>query len=265
MNYKIVAALVLVLAIGGLGWYLKRGAPAEQSVALSPAPAALSVPPPPAPEPSSPEPAAAPPAPAKSQAVDPTPLVAAPLILDNSDGQVRAALTDFAPALAQWLTPDEQVRKWVMLVDQLASGKLPMKNRPLQVAAAPFSSQPQGSGLQMDTANYTRADAVIDSLTAIPPARLAQYYHAWRATLDKAYSELGGVGGFDKCLRTAIGRIEQVKPQTAPPALTRPGVYFKYADPALEQASDVDKLMWRLGPKNSKRLQDYLRALEQEL
>jgi hypothetical protein len=42
-------------------------------------------------------------------------------------------------------------------------------------------------------------------------------------------------------------------------------VYFKYADETLEKASDVEKLMWRLGPKNTQKVQDYLHKLEPEL
>jgi hypothetical protein len=263
MNWKIVAAIVVVLAVGGLGWYLQRAEPPTQSVALSPAPMVPApapkpvAPPPPVEEPPKPPPV--------EHKLDPTPLVAAPLTLDNSDGQVRAALTDFAPALAQWLTPEEQVRKWVMLVDQLAAGKLPMKNRPLQFSMPTFRVQDQRGGLHMDPANYPRANALIETVTAIPPSRLAQYYHAWRPTLDKAYAEVGGTGGFDKRLRVAIKRILNVRPLPAPPELVRPSVYYKYADERLEQASDVDKLFWRLGPDLTRRVQTYLRELEQEL
>jgi hypothetical protein len=258
MNWKIVAAVVVVLAVGGLGWYLQRNAtPEPEPIAVAPPPVAAVPVTPPAPPPEAPAPK-----PRPERKVDTTPLIAAPPTLDNSDGQVQAALIDLSPKLAEWLNVEEQVRKWVMLIDQVAAGKLPAKNRPLQYPMPAFAA---GATLQADPANYARADVLIETVTAIAPARLARYYQVWRPTLDKAYSELGGSGGFDKRLRLALRRVLQAQPLPASAELVRPGVYYKYADARLEQASDVEKLMWRLGPQNMKRAQDYLRELEQEL
>jgi hypothetical protein len=52
---------------------------------------------------------------------------------------------------------------------------------------------------------------------------------------------------------------------TTQPELVQPVVYYKYADPTLENASDVEKLMWRLGPGNTQKVQDYLHKLEPAL
>lgn len=256
-GWKLAAALAAVGAVGVLGWYLQSGQPGEQpNVAIAPAPAPAL---PPAPAPIEEKPAA-PPAP-----IDNTPLVAAPLSLDNSDGQVRAALTEFAPKLAQWLTPEEQVRKWVSLVNQIAEGKLPAKNRPLEYPMPAYRAQQKGQSLHPDPANYKRADQLIQTLTEIPVERLAQYYHAWRPTLDKAYAELGGAGGFDKRLRLAIRRIIATRPLPPEMELVRPVIVYKYTEPQLEQASEVERLTWRLGPENTKRLQEYLRRFEQQM
>jgi hypothetical protein len=260
MNPKVVIALITVVVVGGLGWYFLRDQPAAETEL----PAHVGVPPLPQSTPATPTPEpATPPA-------EQAPLVAAPLSLDGSDGQVHAAVSDFAAQLATWLTPEEQVRKWVSLVDQIAEGKLPLKNRPLDYPMTTFMTQrpsdrQKGDKQILDPANYARADLLIKVFTSIPSERLAAYYHAWRPMLDKAYSELGGSGGFDKRLRTAIKRVVKVQPLRTPAELVRPITYYKYADPTLEAASDVEKLMWRLGPENSKRVQDYLRALEPEL
>jgi len=255
MNWKIiVVALIAVIGVGVWGWYLQRELPTTESTPL----AAQGVPPaaeaPPVPVPT---PAAA--------AAELQPLVAMPANLDNSDAQVHAAVNDFAAQLAAWLTPEEQLRKWVLLVDQIAEGKLPLKSRPLNYPMATFTTQRQGDKQILDPANYARADLLIKIFTSIPIERLADYYHAWRPLLDKAYSELGGSGGFDKRLRTAIKRVVKVQPLNMQPELIRPITYYKYADANLEAASDVEKLMWRLGPANAKRVQDYLRVLEPEL
>ncbi|HSB97763.1 MAG TPA: DUF3014 domain-containing protein [Spongiibacteraceae bacterium] len=255
MNWKIIViALVAVIGVGVWGWYLQREAPVTESVELAP---------------SGVTPAAVAPS-AKSSAVaapstERQPLLAVPNSLEDSDGLVRAAVSDFAAQLTQWLTPEEQLRKWVLLVDQIADGKLPLKNRPLSYPMATFMTQRKDEKLFLDEANYARADLLITVITAIPIEHLADYYHAWRPLLDKAYGEIGGSGGFDKRLRTAIKRVLKVQALPTQPELIRPIVYYKYADVNLEAASDIEKLMWRLGPQNAKQVQDYLRKLEPEL
>lgn len=250
MNWKIIAAVVVLVILGGIGWYLTRS-PAQPE----PTPIAT-----PAPQPT---PAPTPP-PAPAEPPQPAP-VTPPETLDHSDTKVHEAVMDIAPKLAQWFTPDEQIRKWVMLVNQLADGKLPSKERPLHYGMPNFMVERDGAMIRLDPANYARTNALIDAIIAIPPERLAAYYHSWRPTLDKAYAELGGSEGFDKRLREAIDRVLKAQPLTAAPRLVRPSVYYKYADPKLEKADDVEKLLWRLGPTNTKRIQDYLRRLQQEL
>lgn len=257
MNWKIVLLLLAVVGVGVWGWYLQREYPtAIEAVALGTPPAQQPAQPPLQGQRNPPLP---PPAAAHK------PSVGAPFELDHSDGQARAAVADFSARIAQWLTPEEQVRKWVVLVDQIADGKLPEKNRPLSFPMANFAVQRQDDKLMLDAANHARADMLIDLFTAIPIDTLAAYYHAWRPLLDKAYAELGGKGGFDKRLRTALDRVEAVPSLTSQPELVQPVVYYKFADPTLESASDVEKLMWRLGPKNTQKVQDYLHKLEPEL
>lgn len=112
-----------------------------------------------------------------------------------------------------------------------------------------------------DRTNYERARALIDAFTAIPPVRLAQYYRGWQPLLDKSYRELGRSGNFEQRLRFAIQRIEAVKPLPPQSQLVQPGVYYKFADPIYENASELEKLMWRLGPDSTRRIQGYLRAI----
>lgn len=257
MNWKVVLLLLVVIGVGVWGWYLQREYPsAVQSVAL-PTPSAQ-----PLAREAGPSPRSAP-APAAANAIKPT--VGAPFELDHSDSVARAAVADIAARFAQWLTPEEQVRKWVVLVDLIADGKLPAKDRPLVYPMPTFAIHLEGEKLMLAPTNYGRADALIDAFTAIPVQSLAAYYHAWHPLLDKAYRELGGKGTFAQRLQAAFDRVEAVHSLTIQPELVQPVVYYKYADPTLENASDVEKLMWRLGPKNTQKVQDYLHKLEPEL
>jgi hypothetical protein len=254
VNWKVLVALLVLCVFGALGWYLQL----ETAQPVGPL---------------------TPPVPSKQQPIPvveeqphrprgpsngPESWVLVPPSGRN-DSAVLAAANNIAPALAQWLTPDEQVRKWVAAVDQIAVGRLPRDHRPLNYPMAPFQVKHDGKWLVLDTANYQRGSELINVITEISPALLARYYYVWYAELDKAYLEIGGRGGFDKRLRAAIKQLRAVQPLKSPPELIRPGVYYRYANARLEHATDVEKWLWRLGPANAKRLQDYLGKFEKQL
>lgn len=252
MNWKMGAGAALaVVIVGGAVWYLQRP-DAVQTPVAAPVPVAA-----PTPASSSGEVERRPPPPSL-----PAPAVSAPVSANNSDGAVHAAVADFAPQLLQWLTPKEQVRRWIAMVDQLADGSLPIEQRPLTYPMQPFKVVRREHTMSMDRSNFARMAPLVDAFTAIPPERMAQYYQTWRPLLEKTYRELGRGGSFDQRLRVAIQRVEAAKPLPDLPELVRPSVYYKYADPAQEKANDVQKLLWRMGPDNAQRVQEYLKKLE---
>jgi hypothetical protein len=254
MNGKIVAAIIVVLAVGAVGWYLQRKPPVPELV--QPGPDAV-----------------APAAPSQPVVRDQTPSAAEPVrvpppaTLEGSDAQVAELLGELSPRLSDWLTPADQLRKWMAVVDQAAEGNLPLKNRPINYPMASFKVRKQDGTLLADPANAARAKPLIDAITAIPPERMAAYYRAWRPLLDQAYAELGSArpGGFDQRLRLAIEQVLAAKPLPETAALTRPKINYTYVDAKLERAGELDKLLWRLGPDNTRKLQDYLRALQPQL
>lgn len=194
-----------------------------------------------------------------------TPLPPVPASLDNSDPAVLEAVGSFAPALTAWLTPDQQIRKWVLAIDNLATGEVPAQHRPLAYDIGKFQVEQQAGRLVMSEKNYHRAQSLIDTIVAIPPEQLARYYHHWLPTLDKAYAELGRDNNFDSRLRAAIDHVLAVEPLQQSPELEQPSVFYIYAEEELEEADDLTKLMWRLGPENTRRIQDYLRNLKKTL
>ena len=66
-------------------------------------------------------------------------------------------------------------------------------------------------------------------------------------------------------LHRATSQQPSSQPLPEQPELVRPSVYYRYADAKYENASDLQKFMWRIGPDNALRLQRYLRELEQAL
>lgn len=259
MNGKVIAFIVVALAVIGVGWYLAQDRSESQTAAVTPGL------PPPAAE-----------APAveggvieRDEAVMQTPQVAVPPppALAESDEPARSAAADLGAKLVAWMTPEEQVRKWVLLVDMAADGKVPAKNRPLVYPMAAFKAEPtaEKGSFRLSDANFGRAGDLVEVLVNMPPQKAADYYRAWLPLLREAYAELGKPDDFDQRLRLAIDRVLAVQPLESTPELARPNVFYTYADPRLEKASDLDKLMWRLGPDNLGRLQTYLREFQAHL
>lgn len=253
---RVVIAVVIVVVVAAAIWYLTRQPPEMRPKQVVSAPE----------QPAAPSQAEQQQAPAQPTAQpQQPPVVAPPESLDGSDSTVQSAAQDISPQLAEWMKPDQQIRKWVTTIANVADGKVVDKNRPLSFSVPKFKVDERDGKTYMSTENYQRAKPLVDTLTSIPPDKLAAYYRQWRPLLEKAYSELGKPGTFHNRLMNAIDEVLAVKPLDHSPELKQPSVYYVYADPKLEKASAIDKLMWRLGPDNTRELQQYLRKLQDVL
>lgn len=191
--------------------------------------------------------------------------VAPPAGLDDSDAQVNRAVEEMSPPLLAWLTPDEQIRKWVSMVANLSDGELINTHRPVSYSMGRFKVKKQGERLSMSSANFKRAKDLIAGLTAVPPQKLAAYYRQWSPVLEDAYTELGMEGNFHGHFVALIDQSLAVPLLSKPPTLEQPHVLYTYADEEMEAAPDLNKLMWRLGPDNMAELQGYLLELKTAL
>lgn len=264
MKSLIAAIVVVLLAAGGAWWYLSSGTDpdaVEPIAEATPESGDLS-------EFSDRATKTAPPQPAtaadqssgESEPVDET-LVQPPSGLDDSDGRAQAAAADLSPKIAVLMSPREQVRKWVLMTDLMAAGQLPNKRRPLDYPVGSFEIEKQGDRVVMSDANYQRVQPLIDRVVSMEPERVAVYYDTWQPLLESAYGEQGKPGSFHQRVTETIDRILDVEPLTGQPELVRPNVMYKYKDPELEKAPELNKWLWRMGPDNMEKLQAFLREL----
>lgn len=193
------------------------------------------------------------------------PIIDAPVTLDNSDPQVMLAIADFAPAMTQWLLPKEQLRKWVLTVDMIADGKLPRRYKPVDFPMGKFFVSEKGADTVVAESNYQRANTLITAITSIDPEILARYYQSWLPILEKAYAEQGRTDTFEQRLQLAISQVLAANPPPSDAELIRPSVLYEYADPTLESASDVEKILWRLGEDNGDSIQNFLREFRYQI
>lgn len=193
------------------------------------------------------------------------PLVAAPADLSGSDASVLEVLNLLSPQLAKWLIPDEQIRKWVLTVDLMADGKLPKRYRPLDYPMEKFRVAQRDDMTYAADDNFARLTPLIEALSDIDSTTLARYYRAWHPLVEAAYREQGKPGQFEDRLLLAISRILAVEPLADNEPLVRPGVFYLYQNKTLEDATDVEKLGWRMGEDNLMAVQDFARSLRAAL
>lgn len=270
-NQSLSLALLIAAALAIVGvvyWQLQRSGPTPLPEPALPEPGAVVAEV--EPQPAAPEPAieqeervtAAPPvAPPKRE-----PVVRLPQ-LDRSDPEVTNRLLEVSGgAFQSWLVQEHLIRKFVRAVNALEEGKLVSQYRPFNPPDAPFSAEQSGDIWRVQQDNYARYTPYLESLEKVGPEGLARLYKHYAPLLQQAYEELGvDKGSFKEVTIRALTRITKtpVPPPDAP--LARPSVTFKFATPELEQRSQVEKLLFRLGPENSVRLKKLASDLLAEL
>jgi hypothetical protein len=221
---------------------------------------------PPAPLPRLPLAAASPAAPAVSA----TPVVSrTPLPeLDASDAFVRnlVAALSANPAWATWLATDGLVRRFVVVVDNVAEGVSPTKQVPFLAPKGKFNIVERGQSVFVDPKSYRRYDLVANVIESLDPKGTVEAYRRLKPLVDHAYSELGYPDRkFDVTLAKAIDRLLETPVPGGEVAL-RPGLRsYKLADPELEAATPAQKQFMRLGPENMTKIKKKLRELREAL
>jgi hypothetical protein len=117
----------------------------------------------------------------------------------------------------------------------------------------------------------------VQFVESIDMARAAALYRWMYPLFQQSYEELGYPQGyFNDRLIKVIDHLLRTPVPPAPVALTlleikgpyasqRPWVHYRYADPALEQATAGQKLLMRMGAVNQRRLQARLAELRAAL
>jgi hypothetical protein len=240
----IVVAAVVILVLLGVGYFVLRRPPAAN-------------------EPAGAEQTAKPPAPAARLPAEPGENIALPP-LDETDALVRELVARLSshPRVAAWLTTDQLVRNFTVVVLTIAEGRAPgPRLRPLAPDGA-FQVVQAGPTIQIDPRTFQRYDTHAAAVAGIDARGAARLYATLKPRIDDAYKELGAPhGDFDRTLERAIAHLLQTPAVQGPVAVERAPVAFRFADPALESLSPAQKQLLRMGPANIRIVQEKLREI----
>ncbi|MBO6555660.1 MAG: DUF3014 domain-containing protein [Pseudomonadales bacterium] len=272
-NKPIIITLVIVVAaiIGVIVYFVTSTEPeptAVQEIAI-PAPPAV---PDPEPEPEAePEPE-----------VEPDPVVELPPepeveeepafvlpLLDDSDSLIRDGAVSLTrhEGVNGWLAPSQLIRKFVAFVDNVAHGQVAKEPVRQLTPEGPFLvKRIDEDTFELDPASYDRYNLATEVAISVDARRAAEFYHLLRPLIQEAYSELGyGETSFDNRMFEAIGRLLETPVIEDPIRLVQPVVMYKYEDEKLESLSAVQKQMIRMGPRNTRLIQNKIREISLEL
>ena len=188
--------------------------------------------------------------------------------LATSDDFVRDQLQPLVtyPGFKPWLEHRDLVQRLVAFIDALAKGRIAHKIFLVTPPAGAFAATRADGKLWLDEASSHRFDDFARMVAGMDMARLARQFHRLRPLLETAYGELGNPPqSFDQAVLDAIDGVLAAPEMQGPIELTHKGVRYRYADPALEALTPVQKQMLRMGPHNARIIKTKLRELRSAL
>jgi hypothetical protein len=246
---------VLIIGAGVLYWWYYMRPPAPPPVVEPPKAQETS--------PSSPPPAE--PKPAEEKEPVPEPAVTLPA-LDQSDDLVKQTITGLSPhgKIADWMKIKNLIRVITAAVDNIARGESPRAHLGFLFYGQVFSVGEKGGKLYLHPKSYGRYDLLADAFVSLNTGRTVQAYQKLKPLFQEAYRELGyPEKDFHATLIRAIRRVLEVPVVEGEILLKEEGkgVNYLYADDGLERMNEIQKHLLRMGPKNTRKMQQKLREI----
>ena len=243
----IVLAAVAVLVLAGAGYLYLRNRPADTETARGQT-----------------EQVAKPEKPSRVPAEPGENIVLPPL--DETDALVRELVARLSshPRVAAWLTTDQLVRNFAVVVLNIAEGRTPAPHLRKIAPGGTFQVIEEGTTVRIDPRSFHRYDPHANAIAGIDARGAARLYATLKPRIDDAYKELGAPhGDFDRTMERAIAQL--LKPAALPEtvAVHHAPAGFAFADPSFEALSPAQKQLLRMGPNNMRIVQSKLREVAQ--
>ncbi len=184
--------------------------------------------------------------------------------LEQSDEDFTKDLLAVSPQIQPFLFADEQIKKYVFSINDMAQGFRPPLKRLREIAfTEPFLVTEEAGRIYMSPQAYHRYDQLALAIDSIDVQVAATVYKRYLPLLQSVFAEFSYPNNFTigDSIKAATAKVLQAPVITAKIELIRPSVQYKFADPALENLSPLDKQMLRMGPENTRMIQTKLRQI----
>lgn len=183
--------------------------------------------------------------------------------LSNSDDLLRKAVSALSanPRLAAWLVNEGLIERFVKVTGNVAYGEDPKSHVPFLRPGRSFSTQEQGGKLVISPQSYARYTPYIEVLESLDTEGTGVLFRRFLPAMEVAFSELGYPGTFRETLDRAVANTLAVEVPTGEIEVVESVLSYRFADPTIEGSPDFDKLLFRMGPANQRRLRSEVRRL----
>jgi hypothetical protein len=183
--------------------------------------------------------------------------------LGESDALVREMVSSLSshPRVAAWLATPGLIRNFVVVVENIATGRPPARHLGALRPAGRFSTIDGDDEVLLDPRSYERYAPLAAAVESIDAEGAARLYSTLKPRIEEAYRELGYQESFDRALERAIVLLLQVPSLDEEVALVPKGALFAYADPRVERLNAAQKHLARMGPDHVRAVQDKLREI----
>jgi len=180
---------------------------------------------------------------------------------DTLVGELAATLSA-RPELGSWLLRGDAIRRFTVVVDNVAQGVSPRPHLGFLAPGHRFQVREDAGRLYVDPRSYERYNAFADVFASLDPVACANLYRRLKPLIDEAYRELGyPVESFDATLAAAISELLAAPVPEGSVELTARVTSYELRDPTLERLSPPQKHLLRMGPRNVRLIQAQLHAI----
>ena len=191
-----------------------------------------------------------------------------PPTLETSDQELREGLSTqsssvlFNTALAN----ENLIERSVSIVDVLSRGALPFKALPITPPSEKFSVHTIDGEHYMNVESYHRYDSYAQTISELDSQTLTRTFERFRPLLEQSYAGLGyPADDFDNALIRALDRVLATPQLRKPIVLKKKESVYIYADTEIEQLTEMQKLLLRMGPDNIALIQAQAKDLRDAL
>jgi hypothetical protein len=184
--------------------------------------------------------------------------------LDESDDTIRnmAGGLSSHPEAVSWLMSKDLIRKFVGAVDNIANGLSPHSQIDFFTLEENFKIIEKGGLYYVDHEGYDRYNLVGDVFSSLDSEGWVQLYEQSTLLIQEAYTDLGYPDeDFNKTLTAAIVELLKAPVVEGDILLEAKVISYAMADPALENLSEAQKHLIRMGPENVRKIQAKLREI----
>ena len=185
------------------------------------------------------------------------------LELGKSDDSFRKALVKVSANLLDWFNVKDVIRKYILIINDLSQSQILYKHRKFLKMPQAMVVKNDLQGLYMEKTSYSRYDRLANAVDAINVQKGLSLYLAFRPLFKQVYDEFSYPEDYrlEDIFMKAAASVIEAPIITGRVSLLRHSMRYKFADKKLEALNDVEKQMIRMGPENTKKIQNKLRQL----